>query len=178
MADDDGILHAHLADDINEQDASVQAEDKMDKLVEKISEISVSDSIQTPGQLNFELYSDSVLTCPTRLPLGLRNSASIFQELYSDTASYFQQVPLGGLLHGSVFTSTPEGNIVHWPLQDTPPSSRVVSMLSQLPFQEGFPLPVISEQGSIEIIVRTESTGSGIGGNLPYSHNREIFMLR
>lgn len=51
-------------------------------------------------------------------------------------------------------------------------------MLSQLPFQQGSPLSVIQEQGSTEILHASESTGSMTSSTLPYSHSRDIFMLR
>jgi hypothetical protein len=121
----------------------MQFEDTMDELAEKILDFSISDSTRIQEPFTFEMYSDSTSEVLLRLPLDLKNSAAVYQELYSAAPDLLQQVPLGGPLQGLVFTSTPEGNIMHWPLQDAMSSSRVVSMLSQLPFRQGFPLPAI-----------------------------------
>jgi hypothetical protein len=50
-------------------------------------------------------------------------------------------------------------------------------MLSQLPFQQGSPLPVIEEQGSTEILTSTNTAESRTGSTLHCTHSREIFML-
>jgi hypothetical protein len=57
-------------------------------------------------------------------------------------------------------------------------SSRVVSMLSQLPFQQGSPLPAIEEQGSTKILTSIDTVEFGTGSTLCCAHSREIFMLQ
>jgi hypothetical protein len=109
----EGLLHAHLAENLDDQPVLMQSEDTMDELAEKILDFSILDSTRIQERFKFKLYSDSTSKVPLRLPLSLKNSAAVYQELYSGAPDLLQQVPLGGPLQGLVFTSTPEGNIVH-----------------------------------------------------------------
>jgi len=116
----------------DDQALPVQSEDALEDLAKKIHDFSIFDSTKICSD-EFKSYSDSVTGVLPRLPYELHNSASIYQESGSGMSPHGQQIPLGGAQQGLVFTSTSEGNIVHWPLRIMSPS-RVVSTLSQLPF--------------------------------------------
>lgn len=93
-----------------------------------------------------------------------------------------QEIPLTGAQRGLVFSATSEGNIVHWPgvrpFNDPSVSSRLVSMVSRLPFQVSTPLPIIEEEGSTEILSSASTAESGTNSTVCYAHSREVFMLR
>ena len=84
-----------------------------------------------------------------------------------------QEIPLTGAQRGLVFSATSEGNIVHWlgvrPFNDPSVSSRLVGMMSRLPFQVGTPLPIIEDEGSTEILSSASTAESGTNSTVCYS---------
>ena len=46
--------------------------------------------------------------------LGLKNSASIYQDTIRHLVQSEQEIPLAGAQRGLVLSITPEGGIVHW----------------------------------------------------------------
>ena len=100
----------------------------LDQLAEKFSHLSISDLTRTweagknqdshsdTSKLSgLEIPSEVKVEKPSRFPLGLKNTASI----YPDPISYFmqseQEIPLSGAQKGLVLSITPKGGIVHWP---------------------------------------------------------------
>jgi hypothetical protein len=79
--------------------------------------------------------------------------------------------PLSGPATGLVVTSTPAGRFVYWP--DRKPvdlidgSSRCVTYLDSLPFQEGIPLAPVEEHTPIVVATTDSSLGSP---------DRQVFM--
>ena len=78
---------------------------------------------------------------PVRFPLGLNNSASIYQDSISYLMQSEQEIPLAGAQAGLVLSITFEGRIVHWPgawpnISSTDPS-HLVGMVELLPYQDG-----------------------------------------
>jgi hypothetical protein len=72
MADDCGVLRAHLMEIPEAQPFPVQSMDELDHLVEKIQDFSISDSIQIQKTFNkFKSYSDSASAALLRLPYGI-----------------------------------------------------------------------------------------------------------
>ena len=112
---------------------------------------------------------------PQRLLFGLRNPGAVYQaalskiqhqrelpelEYYSDSD---EEKPLIRPALGLVITSTLEGRFVYWADQKpfdlaTDDDSCLIACIEQLPYQEGTPLPTISEEGDTKII--TSSSGS------------------
>ena len=61
-----------------------------------------------------ETPSEVQLEDPVRFPLGLKNSASIYQDTISHLVQSEQEIPLAGAQRGLVLSITPEGGIIHW----------------------------------------------------------------
>lgn len=78
VADSNGLLHAYLVENSDDQLALIQSVDMMDELAENISDFSILDSTWIQEQFKFELYSNSISDVPFLLPLGLKNSTSIY----------------------------------------------------------------------------------------------------
>ena len=74
---------------------------------------------------------------PVHFPLGLKNSASIYQDMISYLVQSKEEIPLTGAQRGLVLSITPEGGIIHW-LGARPDSlidpSRRVGMVEFLPY--------------------------------------------
>jgi hypothetical protein len=117
----------------------------MDQLAEKFSRLSISDSTQiskvpkefdsgstTPEGIYPESNLGSTPEVSSLYPLGLRNSAFIYQDLLQSRINPAQEIPLIGAQRGLVLTVTPQGFIVHWtgfrPVESYPDSSRVLAM--------------------------------------------------
>ena len=125
-------------------------------------------------ELALEPSCDSDLP-PQRLLFGLCNLGAVYQaalskiqhqgelpelEYYSDSD---EEKPLIVPALGLVIMSTLEGRFIYWLDQKpfdlaTDDDSCLIACLEQLPYQEGTPLPTISEEGDTEII--TSSSGS------------------
>ena len=100
----------------------------LDQLAEKFSHLSISDSTQTQEvTINHDSRSDTSLLSeleipsevqlkdPIRFSLGLKNLASIYQDMISHLVQSEQEIPLVGAQRGLVLSITPEGGIIHWP---------------------------------------------------------------
>lgn len=106
-----------------DQALPVNPQEMLEDLTEKITNFSISNSIQSQRQLqqheshlDTSTLSESDSLLPIQLHFGLRNSTSVYQELILKMNCHNHQIPLVGAQQGLVFTATPEGNIVHWPL--------------------------------------------------------------
>ena len=91
MADDSGTLQGRLMEIPEVQALPAQSKDALDDFIEKIQDFIISDSTQIqkiPDE--FESYSDFASSALLRLPYGLRNSASIYQESSLGTTRYDQ----------------------------------------------------------------------------------------
>jgi hypothetical protein len=96
----------------------------LDQLAEKFLNLSISDSTWTRVVIiNQDSYSDtSMLEILSKVqdedlvhfPLGLKNSASIYQDTISYIMQSEQEIPLTGAQKGLVLSITPEGGIFHW----------------------------------------------------------------
>ena len=100
----------------------------LDQLAKKFLHLSISDSTRTQEvTINHDSRSDmsplSGLEIPSevqhedpvRFPLGLKNSASIYQDTISYLMQFEQEIPLTGAQKGLVLSITPKGGILHWP---------------------------------------------------------------
>ena len=100
----------------------------LDQLAEKFLHLSISDSTQTQEVTinhdsrsntsllsRLEIPSKVQLKDPVHFPLGLKNLASIYQDMISHLVQSEQEIPLVGAQRGLVLSITPEGGIIHWP---------------------------------------------------------------
>ena len=100
----------------------------LDQLAEKFSHLSIFDSTRTQEvTINHDSRSDtsplSRLEIPSEVqhedlvcfPLGLNNSAPIYQDTISYLMQSEQEIPLIGAQRGLVLSITPNGGIIHWP---------------------------------------------------------------
>ena len=100
----------------------------LDQLAKKFLHLSISDSTRTQEvTINHDSYSNTSplfgLEIPSEVqhedlvcfPLGLKSSASIYQDTISDLVQSEQEIPLTGAQKGLVLSITPDGGIVHWP---------------------------------------------------------------
>ena len=75
---------------------------------------------------------------PVRFTLGLKNSASIYQDMINYLVQSEREIPLTGAQRGLVLSITPEGGIIHWPGARPATSltnpSRLVGMVELLPY--------------------------------------------
>ena len=90
-------------------------------------------------------------------PLGLNNSAPIYQDTISYLMQFEQEIPLTGAQKGLVLSITPKGGIVHWPGARPDTSSidpsRLVGMVELLPYQDSRTLPADNDDhGSTKIL--------------------------
>ena len=114
-------------------------------------------------------------------PLGLKNSASIYQDTISHLVQSEQEIPLAGAQRGLVLSITPEGGIVHW-LGARPDTflidpSRLVGMVELLPYQDGSTLTADNnDHDSTEILDIAATVESGTHSAM--KHSREVFMAR
>jgi hypothetical protein len=161
----------------------------LEPLIEKFGNLSIFDSTRTReisrkqdphskiATLSDSGPSQGVRTKdPSHFQLGLRNSASIYQESISKLMHSDQEITtLTGAQQGLVLSATAEGNIVRWPRDrpafGTSDPSRLIGMMGQLPFQVGNVLPT-DEGGSTEILSST-STGES-GTNSTISHTEKF----
>jgi hypothetical protein len=98
---------------------------KLDQLAKEFSHLSISDltrarevvTQQDSHSKTFRLEVPSEVQVKDLLhfPLGLHNSASIFQDTISFFVQSKQEIPLTGAQKGQVLSITLEGGIVHWP---------------------------------------------------------------
>jgi hypothetical protein len=148
-----------------DQVSSASRQDTLKDLVESFGEFSISSPTQMRNQLK-PLESNSSTTKfsesaskPSgnrgpnlvRLPLGFKNTASVYQTSVSrltlstldQEEEGYEEVPLTGAQQGTwlVLTATLEGKIVHWPgvrlLGDSSNPPRVVATMDLLPYQAG-----------------------------------------
>jgi hypothetical protein len=161
----------------------------LDQLAEKFLHLSVSDSTRTREVIiNQDSYLDtSGLEIPSevqdedlvRFPLGLKNSASIYQDTISYIMQSEQEIPLMGAQKGLVLSITPEGGIIHWPSAQPDTSStdpsRLVGMIELLPYQDDRTLPADNnDHGSTKIL--DSATTAESGAHSATRHSREVFM--
>jgi hypothetical protein len=164
----------------------------MDQLAQKFSRLSIFDptrnsevtvhhdshpdmTFQSGLGATSEVQSGNL----ARFPLGLSNSASIYQDSINHLMQSEQEIPLMGAQTGLVLSITSEDGIVHWPGArldiSSADSSRLVSMVELLPFQDGSTLPTDSDDhDSIEIL--GIATTIELGMHLTTRHSREVFM--
>jgi hypothetical protein len=116
----------------------------LDQLAEEFSHLLISNPTRTREVITQQdSHSDmSGLEVPSevqagdllRFPLGLNNSASIFQDMISHIVQSEQDIPLTGTQKGLVLSITPEGGIVHWSVAQPDTSStdpsRLVGMVN------------------------------------------------
>ena len=143
----------------------------LDQLAEKFSHLLISDSTQTQevtvnhdSRLDMSLLSELEIPSKVQLedlvcfPLGLKNSASIYQDTISHLVQSEQEIPLAGAQRGLVLSITPEGGIVHWPgarpdTSLTDPSC-LVGMVELLPYQDDNTLPADNnDHDTTEILI-------------------------
>ena len=71
-------------------------------------------------------------------PVGLKNSASIYQDTINHLMQPKKEIPLAGAQRGLVLSITPEGGIVYWlgarPNTSLIDPSRLVGMVELLPY--------------------------------------------
>jgi hypothetical protein len=100
----------------------------MDQLTEKFSQLLISDSIQIleapkevdsgsamPQGINIESYLGSTPEVSSPYPLGLCNTAFIYQDLFQGRVNTALEIPLIGDQRGFVLSITLQGFIIHWP---------------------------------------------------------------
>ena len=115
---------------------------------------------------------------PSCFPLGLKNTASIYQDTIRYLMQSEQEIPLTGAQKGLVLSITPEEGIVHWsgarPSTSSIDPSRLVGMVELLPYQDGNTLPADSDHGSTENL-HSATTAESRTHSTP-RHSREVFM--
>ena len=118
-ADDNNKLQSYLMEIPTPQASPDVSMITLDQLTEKFSHLSISDSTQTQEvTINHDSYSDTSLLFgleipyevqledPVHFPLGLKNSASIYQDTISHLMQSEQEIPLAGAQRGLVFHYT------------------------------------------------------------------------
>jgi hypothetical protein len=162
---------------------------KLDQLAKEFSHLSISDltrarevvTQQDSHSKTFRLEVPSEVQVKDLLhfPLGLHNSASIFQDTISFFVQSKQEIPLTGAQKGQVLSITLEGGIVHWlgarPDTSSTDPSCLVGMVELLPYQDGNTLLANnSEHGSTKIVDSAMTAQSGT--HSATRHSREVFM--
>ena len=125
-ADDNGKLQSCLIEISAPEVSPDVLMTTLDQLAEKFSHLSISDPAQTQEvNINHDSRSDMsplsrleipskiLLKDPVHFPLGLKNSASIYQDMISYLMQSEQEIPLTGAQRGLVLSITPKGVIVH-----------------------------------------------------------------
>jgi hypothetical protein len=190
-ADDNGKLQSHFMEIPMLQAPPAISTTALDQLAKKFSHLSIFDLTQTrEASMNQDSHLDTSdlsgletpsevhVEEPSRLPLGLKNLASIYQDTICYLMQLEQAISLMGLQKGLVLSITPEGGIVHWSdaRPNTSPSdpSCLVGMVELLPYQDGSTLPADDDHGSMEILDSAMTAKSET--HLAPRHSREVFM--
>jgi hypothetical protein len=113
------------------------------------------------------------------VPLGLNNSASIYQDTIGYIMQSKKEIPLTGAQKGLVLSITPEGGIIHWssarPNTSLIDPSCLIGMVKLLPYQDGITLPGDnSDHGSTKIVDSATTAQSETHSAM--RHSREVFM--
>jgi hypothetical protein len=126
-ADDNGNLQSHLMKIPTLQAPPAVSTITLDQLAEKFSHLFIFYPIRTWEASNnqdshsdmsklseLEIPSEVQAEKPSHFPLGLKNTASIYQDTISYLMQSEQEIPLTGAQKGLVLSIAPEGGIVHW----------------------------------------------------------------
>jgi hypothetical protein len=127
-ADNNGKLQSRLMKIPTLQAPLAISMTALDQLAKKFSHLSISNPIRTweasknqdshldTSKLSeLEIPSEVQAEEPSRFPLGLKNTASIYQYTINYLMQSEQEIPLTGAQNGLVLSITPEGGIIHWP---------------------------------------------------------------
>jgi hypothetical protein len=109
VADDDGSLQSQLTEILPPQHTFAAPAILTDQLVEKLSQLLISDSTQiskVPKEINFGLTTPEEINPESNLgstpkvsgpyPLGLRNAAFTYQDSIQSQVNPAQEIPLTG----------------------------------------------------------------------------------
>jgi hypothetical protein len=175
-ADDKGKLQGHLLKDREDQEDLTLSARLTEELAGGFLHLTMSESIQASSTIEFNSDYRTESTSKTNpgsfhgksgsFPMGLRNTASIHQEINSsllqnsskklgsfpfrfnnmakscqillqEAAGSVQRVPLVGAQEGLVLTITPQDCFVHWPGSvSRDGDNRLVNEATILPYQE------------------------------------------
>jgi hypothetical protein len=210
--DDKGKLQGHLLEDQeNLEDFALLAR-STEELTGELSRLAMSESSQVSPMIEFssdsgtksalETNLDSFHGKPDSFSMGLRNTASIHQEINSsllqnssiklgpfpfrlnnmakscqillqEATRSVRRVPLAGAQEGLVLTITLQDCLIHWPgFVSRDGDIRLVDEATILPYQEGSTL--YNTDTSTEII----SNSNGAVTDAEATHAREVFMIR
>ena len=108
------------------QDTLAASAATLDQLAKKFSQLLISDPTQisrvtaihdsnsdTLALSDSESRLGSITEDPSCFPLGLCNSASVYQESIQDLIQAVHEIPLTGAQKGLVLSITPQGYIMH-----------------------------------------------------------------
>jgi hypothetical protein len=183
--DSDGELQGRLLKNSEHHEAHAISATTADRLIERISQLTMSDPTQISHMTDSDSNSDSASSLyshPSSLydgsspfSFGLRNTAAYYQALLQDSTSPVRRIPLTGAQEGLVLTITSQDHIVHWSGSISEDGNTgLVDAMIILPYQEED--SIHNAKPSTEILNNFDSTE--IGTNDGAICTREVFMVR